>query len=92
MLVKAVTTLDLLSGGRAWLGVGSGHYEEETKGLGIPFPPQKERFDMLEETVRIALAMWSGDRGDERPFEGKHYKLERPLNLPRASRDRTRRS
>lgn len=84
MLVKAVTTLDLLSGGRAWLGIGSGHYEEETKGLGIPFPPQKERFEMLEETVRIALAMWSGDRGDERPFEGKHYNLERPLNLPQS--------
>jgi alkanesulfonate monooxygenase SsuD/methylene tetrahydromethanopterin reductase-like flavin-dependent oxidoreductase (luciferase family) len=79
-----VTTLDLLSGGRAWLGIGSGHYEEETKGLGIPFSPQKERFEMLEETVRIALAMWSGDRGDERPFEGKHYNLERPLNLPQS--------
>ena len=67
MLVKAVTTLDLLSGGRAWLGIGSGHYAEETKGLGTPFPPQKERFEMLEETVRIALAMWSRDRGDEHP-------------------------
>jgi alkanesulfonate monooxygenase SsuD/methylene tetrahydromethanopterin reductase-like flavin-dependent oxidoreductase (luciferase family) len=48
VLVKAVTTLDVLSGGRAWLGVGSGHYEEETKGLGLPFPPQRERFEMLE--------------------------------------------
>ena len=85
VLVKSVTTLDVLSGGRAHFGVGSGHYEEETKGLGIPFPPQKERFEMLEETLRIALRMWSGERGDERPFEGKHYKLERPLNLPQST-------
>ena len=84
VLVKAVTTLDVLSGGRAALGVGSGHYEEETRGLGIPFPPQRERFEMLEETVQIALRMWSGEQGDERPFEGKHYRLERPLNLPQS--------
>ena len=85
VLVKSVSTLDVLSGGRAHFGVGSGHYEEETKGLGIPFPPQKERFEMLEETLQIALRMWSGERGDERPFEGKHYRLERPLNLPQSS-------
>jgi F420-dependent oxidoreductase-like protein len=84
VLAKMVTTLDVLSGGRAWLGIGSGHYEEETRGLGIPFPPQKERFEMLEETVQICLRMWSGERGDERPFEGKHYRLERPLNLPQS--------
>jgi F420-dependent oxidoreductase-like protein len=84
VLAKTVTTLDVLSGGRAWLGIGSGHYEEETRGLGIPFPPQKERFEMLEETVQICLRMWSGERGDERPFEGKHYRLERPLNLPQS--------
>ncbi len=84
VLVKAVSTLDVLSGGRACFGVGSGHYEEEAQGLGIPFPPQKERFEMLEETVQIALRMWSGERGDERPFEGKHYRLERPLNLPQS--------
>jgi F420-dependent oxidoreductase-like protein len=84
LLVKTVTTLDVLSGGRAWLGVGSGHYEEETRSLGIPFPPQKERFEMLEETVQIALRMWSGGRGDERPFEGKYYRLERPLNVPQS--------
>jgi F420-dependent oxidoreductase-like protein len=84
VLVKAVTTLDVLSGGRALIGVGSGHYEEETKGLGIPFPPQRERFEMLEVTVRIALKMWSGDRGDRQPFEGEHYKLARPLNLPQS--------
>ena len=84
VLVKTVTTLDVLSGGRAGLGVGSGHYEEETSGLGIPFPPQKERFEMLEETLQIALRMWSGERGDERPFEGEHYGLGRPLNLPQS--------
>jgi F420-dependent oxidoreductase-like protein len=84
VLVKAVTTLDVLSGGRACFGVGSGHYEEETLGLGIPFPLQRERFEMLEETVQIALRMWSGERGDERPFEGKHYRLWRPLNLPQS--------
>jgi F420-dependent oxidoreductase-like protein len=81
VLVKAVTTLDVLSGGRAALGIGSGHYEEEARGLGIPFPPQRERFEMLEEAVQIALRMWSGD---ERPFEGKHYRLGRPLNLPQS--------
>jgi F420-dependent oxidoreductase-like protein len=84
VLVKAVTTLDVLSGGRAWLGLGSGHYEEETRGLGIPFPPQRERFEMLEEAVQVALRMWSGERGDERPFEGSHYQLERALNLPQS--------
>ena len=84
VLAKMVTTLDALSRGRAWLGIGSGHYEEETRGLGIPFPPQRERFEMVEETVQICLRMWSGERGDERPFDGKHYKLERPLNLPQS--------
>jgi F420-dependent oxidoreductase-like protein len=84
MLAKTVTTLDVLSGGRAGLGIGTGHYKEEASGLGIPYPPQKERFEMLEETVQIALRMWSGERGDERPFEGEHYRLERPLNLPQS--------
>jgi len=84
VLLKTVTTLDVLSGGRAGLGVGSGHYEEETSGLGIPFPPQRERFEMLEETLQIAHRMWGGQQGDERQFEGKHYKLQRPLNLPQS--------
>jgi F420-dependent oxidoreductase-like protein len=84
VLVKAVTTLDVLSGGRAALGIGSGHYEEEARGLGVPFPPQRERFEMLEEAVQIALRMWSGESGDERPFESRHYRLERPLNLPQS--------
>ncbi len=84
MLAKTVTTLDVLSGGRAWLGIGAGHYEEEARGLGIPFPPLKARFEMLEETVQICQRMWSGEQGDERTFEGRHYRLERPLNLPQS--------
>ena len=81
VLAKTVTTLDVLSGGRAALGIGAGHYEEEARGLGIPFPPLRERFEMLEETVQVCLRMWSGD---ERPFEGRHYRLERPLNVPQS--------
>src|SRR5215203_1230233 len=84
VLVKSVTTLDVLSGGRAHFGVGSGHYEEEAQGLGIPFPPQRERFEMLEETVQVALRMWSGEHGDGHTFEAKHYRLGRPLNLPQS--------
>jgi F420-dependent oxidoreductase-like protein len=84
VLAKTVTTLDVLSGGRAWLGVGTGHYEEEARGLGVPFPPQKQRYEMLEETIRICLQMWAGERGDEEAFEGRHYRLERALNLPQS--------
>ena len=84
VLAKTVTTLDVLSGGRAWLGIGAGDYAEEARGLGIPYPPLKERFEMLEETLQICLRMWSGERGDEDPFEGRHYRLERPLNLPQS--------
>jgi F420-dependent oxidoreductase-like protein len=79
LLAKTVTTLDVLSGGRAWLGIGAGYWEEESRGLGIPFPPTAERFEQLEETLQICLQMW---RGDERPFEGVHYRLERPINVP----------
>jgi F420-dependent oxidoreductase-like protein len=86
LLAKMVTTLDVLSGGRAWLGIGAGHYEAEARGLGIPFPPLAERFEMLEEALQICLRMWTGERGDERPFDGKHYHLERPLNLPQCLR------
>jgi F420-dependent oxidoreductase-like protein len=82
LLAKMVTTLDVLSGGRAWLGIGAGHYEEETRGLGIPFPPLGERFEMLEEAVQICLKMWTGDHGDDGAFEGTHYQLGRALNLP----------
>ncbi|MCC6313024.1 MAG: LLM class F420-dependent oxidoreductase [Thermomicrobiales bacterium] len=84
MLAKTVTTLDVLSGGRAYLGVGAGDYEDEAHGLGIPYPPLAQRYEMLEETVQICLRMWSGEHGDERPFHGAHYQLERPLNLPQS--------
>ena len=79
-----VTTLDVLSGGRAMLGIGAGDYAEEAVGLGLPFPPLAERFELLEETVQACLRMWHGERGDERPFHGKHVRLERPLNVPQS--------
>ena len=84
VLAKIVTTLDVLSGGRAWLGIGAAWNEAESRGLGIPFPPIAERFERLEETLQICLAMWEGKRGSERPFNGKHYQLERPLNVPQS--------
>jgi F420-dependent oxidoreductase-like protein len=81
ILAKTVTTLDVLSGGRAWLGVGAAWNESESVGLGIPFPPVAERFERLEETLQICLQMWSGD---ERPYRGRHYDVQRPLNSPQA--------
>ncbi len=81
ILAKIVTTLDVLSGGRAWLGIGAAWNEEESRGLGIPFPPVAERFERLEETLQICLQMW---RGDDSPYRGRHYQLERPLNSPQA--------
>ncbi|HKB31099.1 MAG TPA: LLM class F420-dependent oxidoreductase [Streptosporangiaceae bacterium] len=80
ILAKIVTTLDVLSGGRAWLGVGAAWNEEESRGLGVPFPAVAERFERLEETLQICLQMW---RGDESPYRGRHYQLERPLNSPK---------
>src|SRR5437764_7172803 len=79
LLVKTVTTLDVLSHGRAYLGIGAAWNEEEHRGLGVPFPMVSERFERLEETLQIAHQMWSGD---EKPYEGKHYQLARPLNSP----------
>jgi F420-dependent oxidoreductase-like protein len=81
LLVKQVTTLDVLSQGRAWLGIGAGWYERESKGLGAPFPSVKERFERLEETLKIAHQMWSGET---RPFYGKHFQLAEALNSPPA--------
>jgi F420-dependent oxidoreductase-like protein len=92
VLIKAVTSIDVLSGGRVIFGVGAGApFNElppgrsprdfEVFGLGIPFPPLAERFERLEEVVQIALQMW---RGDEAPYEGNHYQLLRPLNSPTA--------
>ena len=79
VLVKQVTTLDVLSEGRAWLGIGAGWYERESKGLGVPFPSVRERFERLDETLQIAHQMW---RADTRPFYGKHFQLAEPLNSP----------
>ena len=82
--VKAATTLDVLSGGRAWLGIGAAWNQEESDGLGFPMPPLGTRFEMLEETLRIAHAMWSGERGSEERFAGHHFTAERLLNSPQA--------
>ena len=84
VLIKQVTTLDLLSGGRAIFGVGAGWFEEEHRALGIRFPSTKERLERLEETVQIALQMWAdqGKYDQAKPFPGKYYQLERTLNVP----------
>lgn len=81
LLIKTVTTLDVLSGGRAYLGIGAAWNEQEHRGLGVPFPPMAERFERLEEAVQLAQQMW---KGDESPFDGEHYQLERPMNSPHA--------
>jgi F420-dependent oxidoreductase-like protein len=81
ILIKTVTTLDVLSGGRAYLGIGAGWNEQESRGLGVPFPPLKERFEQLEEALQIAHQMWKDDRS---AYSGKHYQLGDPLNSPPA--------
>jgi F420-dependent oxidoreductase-like protein len=81
ILIKTATTLDVLSHGRAYLGIGAAWNEEEHRGLGVPFPPLAERFERLEETLQIAHQMWVGN---DAPYKGKHYQLARPLNSPRA--------
>jgi F420-dependent oxidoreductase-like protein len=79
LLVKAVTTLDVLTGGRAWLGIGAGYHGQEAEAIGLPLPPAADRFEQLEEALQIAIRMWSGD---DSPFEGKHYRLRRPVGSP----------
>ncbi len=81
LLVKTVTSLDVLSSGRAWLGIGAAWNEEEHRGLGVPYPALADRFGILEETLQLALQMW---QGDERPYAGTHLHLDRPLNVPQA--------
>jgi F420-dependent oxidoreductase-like protein len=81
---KAATTLDVLSGGRAYLGIGAAWNEEESQGLGFPMPPLGIRFEMLEETLQICHAMWQGERGTEKPFDGRHYQATRLLNSPQS--------
>jgi F420-dependent oxidoreductase-like protein len=83
VLIKTVTTLDVLSGGRAWFGIGAGWYEREHLGLGVEFPPLRERFERVEEMLQIARMMWSGEVS---PFEGEHYKLAETLNSPQVIR------
>ena len=78
-LAKQITGLDVLSGGRAWAGVGAAWFEREHHGLGFPFPPLKERFERLEETIQILRQMWSDNNG---PFQGKHYQLAETLCSP----------
>ena len=82
--VKATTTLDVLSGGRAWLGIGAAWNAEESRALAFPFPPLGERFELLEETLQIAHAMFEGERGTEGTFHGRHYQAERLMNSPQS--------
>ncbi|GAA4734004.1 LLM class F420-dependent oxidoreductase [Phytohabitans rumicis] len=79
LLAKIVTTLDVLSGGRAQLGVGASWYEREQRGLGVPVVPVRERFERLEETIQICRQMWSDDNG---PYEGRYYRLAETLCVP----------
>lgn len=79
LLIKAVTTLDVLSNGRAWFGVGAGYQQDEALWMGLDVPPLPERFERLEETLQLARRMWAGD---ETRFEGAHYRLERPVSSP----------
>lgn len=81
ILLKTVTTLDVLSGGRAYLGIGAGWFEREAQGLGVPFPPLAERFKKLEETLQIAKQMWSDNNA---PYQGQYYQLAETLNSPQA--------
>jgi F420-dependent oxidoreductase-like protein len=82
--IKATTTLDVLSGGRAWFGIGAAWNEEESTALGFPFPPLRERFEVLEDTLQMAVAMWSGGTGTGESFSGRHVTATRLLNSPQA--------
>ena len=84
LLAKIVTTLDVLSGGRAMLGVGAAWYEREHAAFGVPLPPLAERFERLEETLQIVLQRWSADDG---PYQSRHYLLAETLNVPQALSD-----
>lgn len=80
VLLKMVNTLDILSGARAYLGIGAAWYEEEAKGYGIPYPSTSERFEQLEDNLKLAKALWSSD---ETAFEGKHFSAPAITNNPR---------
>src|SRR6185369_15513193 len=79
LLIKTVTTLDVLSGGRVYLGIGAGWNEREARGLGVPFPPTRDRLEQLEETLQIAEQMWSDNNGE---YKGKHFHLAETLCTP----------
>ena len=79
LLVKAVTTVDVLSGGRAYFGIGAGWYAREARGLGLPFPSRRERFERLEETLQVAHHLWADDR---QPYAGRHHELAEPILAP----------
>jgi F420-dependent oxidoreductase-like protein len=83
LLAKIITTLDVLSGGRSFLGLGAAWYEREHLGLGVPYPPLKERYERLEETLQICQQMWSDNDG---PYNGTHYQLAETINLPQPIR------
>ena len=85
LLAKIVTTVDVLSRGRAWLGIGAAWYDREHEGLGVPFPSTGERFERLEETLQIVNQMWSPDDG---AYDGTHYRLTETINLPQPARGR----
>jgi F420-dependent oxidoreductase-like protein len=84
MLIKTVTTLDVLSGGRAWLGIGAGYHGDEARMMGLPLPGTAERFERLTETLQLAKHMFAGDEG---PFHGTHYRLDGPVNSPEPVRE-----
>lgn len=85
LLAKIATTVDVLSRGRAWLGIGAAWYDREHEGLGVPFPSTSERFERLEETLQIVNQMWSDDDG---AYAGAHYQLKETINLPQPPRGR----
>jgi F420-dependent oxidoreductase-like protein len=79
LLIKAVTTLDVLSGGRAWLGIGAGYNRDEADAMGLFLPATAERFDRLTEVLQLAHRLWAGEQA---PFRGRYYQLERPICSP----------
>ncbi|MCU1449718.1 MAG: putative F420-dependent oxidoreductase [Acidimicrobiales bacterium] len=84
LLAKTITTLDVLSRGRAWLGIGTGHYEEECIGLGVDFPSLSTRYELLEDALEVCTRMWAGDHGEDGPLAGHHVSAARLLSVPQA--------
>jgi F420-dependent oxidoreductase-like protein len=82
--IKATTTLDILSGGRAWLGIGAAWNQDESEALGFGFPTLGDRFELLEDTLKVAHGMWSGERGSEGEVRGRHFTATRLLNSPQS--------